>query len=166
MVQHRGHLFLDRQFHAGSTWHTGTYSGLTNFCFQIAGVDGDVGQQVDVCLDLLAVKRQHFKGYPDMGYLHGNQYRCAVSLQLVTRSCPAGIEFRRHEDGASIGVGEEVVAGISVEGEAVAGCPVEHCLSTGHRRRPGRSKVNIRHTRDDHLGLDLAMKILQISAQL
>src|SRR5260221_5825519 len=105
------------------------HRGLSDECAKIAGVDRLIGQQVEVGLHLLAVDRQHLQGYPDMRCPHGNQDRRSISLKLVARSCGSGIELCGHEDGAGIGVGEQVIARLVVQEEVIAACPIQHLLA-------------------------------------
>src|SRR2546426_7505611 len=60
---------------------------------------------------------------------HRNQDRRAISLNLVACPGSSGVELRSHEDGATHGIREQMRSSIALHGKAVAGSPVQHCLS-------------------------------------
>src|SRR5271157_3147147 len=60
---------------------------------------------------------------------HSNQDRRAISLNLVACPGSSGVELRGHEDGAALGIREQMRTSIALHGKAVAGSPVQHCLS-------------------------------------
>src|SRR6266566_4399794 len=60
---------------------------------------------------------------------HRNQDRRAISLNLVACPGSSGVELRGHKNGAALGIGEQMGASIALYGKAVAGSPVQHCLS-------------------------------------
>ena len=60
--------------------------------------------------------------------LHSNQDGGSIALKLSARLRRAGIEFRSHENGAGLGVDQQVIAGLTIHRETIAGSPVEHLL--------------------------------------
>src|SRR6266436_8877579 len=61
---------------------------------------------------------------------HSNQDRRSISLKLTARSGGSGVELCGHEDGAGIGVGEQVITRLVVQEEVIAVCPIQHLLAT------------------------------------
>src|SRR5947209_10416214 len=130
-MEERGiHLFLECYREARRTRYLSADRRLSNQCPNIACIDRAVRHQVDVRLDLSAIKRQYLQRHPQMRCSHCNQDWRSITLNLMT--CPGGscVELRCHENGTTFCVHEQVATGFTVHRKAIPASPVKYCLPT------------------------------------
>src|SRR5947209_295552 len=122
------HLFLKCDCEARRTRYLSANRRLPNQCPNIACIDRAVRHQVDVRLDLWAIKRQYLQWYPQMRCFHCNQDWRSISLNLM--ACPGGscVELRCHKDGTTFCINEQVATSLTVHRKAIAFSPVKHSL--------------------------------------
>ncbi len=84
---------------------------------------------------MLAFHRQHFQGDPEMRRLHGDQYRGAISLNLVACPGSSNVVLCGHENRASLGIAEKMGTRLVIQEEAVVGSPVQYRLPAASDNR-------------------------------